>query len=152
MRVSDLARLASQLVKVELLIAEIQLKVQGNKFLLGLVAVGALLFGVVMLNVAGYQWLTLQYGPVMAPLGIALADILLAAIALMIAFSMRAGPELLVAQELRKTLLDDIDKAFTLNTVKSGQASVFDLRTLQVLLPAIVTVVGAMRRHRKGVP
>jgi hypothetical protein len=148
MRLSDLVRTGSQLVQVELLIAEMQFKLQSKRFLLGLIAAGAIAIGFVMLNVAGYRWLAFQLGPVGAPLSLAAADMGIAILALLIAGSMRAGPELTEAEYLKKSLISDIERS--MNPSPSGAGFGIDARTLQILLPALVSVIRALRRRNRS--
>jgi hypothetical protein len=149
MPTADLAKAASQLLKVELLIARIQLRIQARRALLVYFALSLALFGVIMLNVAAYQWLKLQYGPVTAPLGIALADLLLAVLAAALAWGARAGPELEVAQDMRKMLLAELDGAVKKNAAPLFAPSLLDFRSAQAVIPIAIALVRMLRRRRK---
>jgi hypothetical protein len=146
---TDLARVASQLLKVELLIAKIQFKAQSRRALLAYFALSLALLGIIMLNVAAYQWLKLQYGPVGAPLVVALANLLLAGLVAAMAWGVHARPELVAAQELRGLLVTELDSAMTRGATPSPVPSPLDFRSAQTIIPIAIALIRLLRRRRK---
>ena len=99
------------LARAEIALARI--KAQRTGFQAALFAVAALfaLFGLVLLNVAGYQGLEPRMGPAGAALAVAAANMLLAIVAVVIALNARPGKaNEEIAQEIRDLASDEIKK------------------------------------------
>lgn len=99
------------LARAEMALARI--RVQRTGFQAALFAVAALfaLFGLVLVNVAGYQGLAPRMGPAGAALAVAAANMVLAIIAVVIALNARPGrANEKMAQEIRDLASEEIKK------------------------------------------
>ncbi|WP_420411023.1 hypothetical protein [Roseibium sp.] len=96
--------------RAELLIIEAKLNIAAKR--IGATAFAGLIFvfGLGMLNVAGFFALEAEVGPVYAGLGVAVADFLIAALLLLWAKSQTAGPELALAYEIRDAGLHELEE------------------------------------------
>ena len=94
--------------KANSLIGRIWLNVMARRFglfaLAGLVAV----FGLGMANVAGFYGLQQYWGPVWAAALVAVADVIIALIIVLLARSVRPGPEIELALDVRKMAIEAI--------------------------------------------
>jgi len=98
--------------RAELLIIEAKLSIAAKR--IGAAAFAGLIFvfGLGMLNVAGFFALEAEIGPVNAALGVAVADFLVAAILVLWAKGQTTAPELGLAYEVRDAGLKELeDKA-----------------------------------------
>lgn len=145
MNVVNLTRTVRHLLRAELLIAEIRLKLGARKAVLAFAAAIAFTLGFIMLNVAAYQWLKLTFGPVNTPLGIAAADFIIAGLAVTFALAGRPGPELDMALNIRKTLTDQLDEEMGSNPFLSRAAP---FAAAPLLLPVVNLLINAMRRKQ----
>jgi hypothetical protein len=99
------------LARAEIALARI--RVQRTGFQAALFAVASLfaLFGLALLNVAGYQSLAPRLGPAVAALAVAAANVVLAVIAVVIALNSRPGlANEKMAQEIRDLASEEIKK------------------------------------------
>ena len=106
MRIDSLIQSLKVLIRVDSVIADLTFRARMSQiaFLTVALVIGA--FGLVMLGVAGYEFLKVLWGPVLAALAIAGASFLLTIILVLIASSRKPGKELQLAQELHATALD----------------------------------------------
>ncbi len=81
MSIQTIVRSGRLYVRTELLVAEMRLRSYARKAALLAVALGVALFGLGMLNVAAFLWLSETFGPVATALGIAAANFAVAAAA-----------------------------------------------------------------------
>lgn len=95
--------------RAELLIIEAKISVATKR--IGATAFAGLIcvFGLGMLNLAGFFALEENWGPVYAALGVATADFLIAALLVLWASRLTTGPELELAREVRDTGLQDLE-------------------------------------------
>jgi hypothetical protein len=95
--------------RAELLIIEAKLNVATKR--IGATAFAGLIiiFGLGMLNVAGFFALEEEWGPVYAALGVALADFLIAALLVLWGSRLSTGPELELAREVRDAGLEELE-------------------------------------------
>ncbi len=95
--------------RAELLIIEAKLGVAAKK--IGATAFAGLIFvfGLGMLNVAGFFALAEIWGPVYAALGVAIADFLIAALLMVWGSRLTTGPELDLAREVRDSGLVELE-------------------------------------------
>jgi hypothetical protein len=95
--------------RAELLIIEAKLSVATKK--IGATAFAGLIFifGLGMLNVAGFFALEQEWGPIYAALGVALADFLVAALLLLWGSRLSTGPEMELAREVRDAGLEELE-------------------------------------------
>ncbi|WP_299813266.1 phage holin family protein [uncultured Roseibium sp.] len=95
--------------RAELLIIEAKISVATKR--IGATAFAGLIcvFGLGMLNVAGFFALEEKWGPVYAALGVAVADFLIAALLVLWASRLSTGPELDLAREVRDAGLQELE-------------------------------------------
>ena len=106
--VDNIVRDLQVLGKADSLIGRIWLNVMARRFglfaLAGLVAV----FGLGMANVAGFYGLQQSWGPVWAAAIVAVADLIIALIIVLLGTSIRPGPEIELAFDVRKMAIEAI--------------------------------------------
>lgn len=106
--IDSLVRDLQVLGKADSLIGKIWLNVMARRFglfaLAGLIAV----FGLGMADLAGFFGLQQAWGPVWSAAIVALADLILAVIIVLLARSIRPGPEIELAFDVRKMAIDAI--------------------------------------------
>jgi hypothetical protein len=95
--------------RAELLIIEAKLSVATKKIGATAFAGLILIFGLGMLNVAGFFALEQEWGPVYAALGVAIADFLVAALLLLWGSRLSTGPEMELAREVRDAGLEELE-------------------------------------------
>jgi hypothetical protein len=106
--IDNIVRDLQVLGKADSLIGRIWLNVMARRFglfaLAGLVAV----FGLAMANVAGFYGLQQYWGPVWAAAIAAVADLIIALIIVLLGRSIRPGPEIELAFDVRKMAVEAI--------------------------------------------
>lgn len=122
-------RSASIILRTESLIAQRRLAVVRKQMVLvafaGLIAV----LGLVMLNVAAYQALVLEWGAPMAAFAVALANFVLAALLALMASRENAEKEIAGAIEVRNMAIDDLEAEIE-GVQAEVQATVSDIRAI----------------------
>jgi hypothetical protein len=155
MQMRTLVRQAGLLWRAEMLVVELRLRLLARSTVLVLFAIFITLFGLAMLNVAAFQALQAVAGPVWSAVGIAFVDFLLAGIAVLVALRAKPGPELELAQDLRKLALEALEgEAATVQDFLTG-ASVGRLvsEPLQAMAPRLlVPLVGSIIRALRKKP
>ena len=145
------------LSKVEALIARIWLQVLARRFTLfalaGLIAV----FGLGMADLAGFFPLQAALGPVWAAALVALADFILAAIIALGALSVKPGPELELATDIRKMAIKSLQedaRGFeqqirdAKDTISGLVSSPLEAAAQRLLIPAVLAIVRGLRSRR----
>ena len=106
--IENIVRDLQVLGKADSLIGRIWLNVMARRFglfaLAGLVAV----FGLGMANVAGFHGLQQSWGPVWAAAVVAVADLIIALFIALLGSSIRPGPEIELAFDVRKMAIEAI--------------------------------------------
>ena len=153
MSMQSLVRNVRLAIRAEVLTAEIKLRVALRKTMLVLVALAVGLIAVVLLNIALYQYLVSLWGPLVTPLALAGFNIALALIASVSAAMAKPGPELEIAESLRKASatameedLQSLGTAQGLFGLVSGGGR--DHQALSLLVPLISTILGALRKKK----
>ena len=107
--IDNLARDLQLLQRADWLITKMWVNVAAGHFGLfafaGLVAV----FGLGMINVAGFYALQVPWGPVSAAVAVGVADLLLASVIMLFARNIEPGPELELALDVRKMAVAAIE-------------------------------------------
>jgi len=150
MNIHSLAKSARLYARAEALVAEIRLRIFARKMMLSVLATGVALLGLVMVNVALFNYLSAIWGPVWTPLMLGVANLVLAALLLLIATSLKPGPEFAMAEDLRKASSAAFEAEF-----RTGQGLVAELAglgggssTAQLLIPTLSLIIGALRRKK----
>jgi hypothetical protein len=152
MNLQQLSRHVRLYARSMALIGEIRLMTQLRKSLLGLFAVGMAIFAIAMINLGLYNALESVWGNVWTPLGIGIANLVIAAIALLVASRLQHGPELRMAEELRDSVAADIES--DLQSLRSFQGvgnligGTLENGTARLLVPLIGTVLAALRQRK----
>jgi hypothetical protein len=147
--------------RAESLIASLKLQRASRRGMLLICACLVGLFGVAMLNVAGFLALQPGMGAVEAALLVAAADFLLAVLTIVAARTVRADPELELAVEVRDVALEEVaaefeamqaeirsareDFASIKSTVTSFIHRPLDSPLLAMVLPLVKSAVRSMR-------
>jgi stage V sporulation protein SpoVS len=149
MSIQTVVRSGRLYVRTELLVAEMRLRSYARKAALLAVALGVALFGLGMLNVAAFLWLSETYGPVRTALGIALVNFAVAALAFAVGYTLRPGAELQMAEQMRDTALETVES----EAARMQSAGVTGLVTgaveigaARLLLPTVSALLGGLRK------
>ena len=151
--------------RAESLIAGLKMRRASRRGMLLICACLVGLFGVAMLNVAGYLALQPGMGSVGAALLVAAADFLLAVLAIVVAGTVRADPELELAVEAREVALEELaaefaamqeqirgareDFASIKSTVTSFIHRPLDSPLLAMILPLVKSMARSMRKGKE---
>jgi len=151
--------------RAESLIAGLKMRRASRRGMLLICACLVGLFGVAMLNVAGYLALQPGMGSVGAALLVAAADFLLAVLAIVVAGTVRADPELELAVEAREVALEELTAEFAAmqeqirgaredfasikSTVTSFIHRPLDSPLLAMILPLVKSMARSMRKGKE---
>jgi len=152
MRLDAITRSLQMLARADSRIADITFRHGMSQVALRATALVIILFGLIMLGVAGYEWLKLLWGPILAALAIALASFLLAIIVTIIAAYIKRGRELELAREMHSSALEALiadgerlgDDLLPLRGLLSGS---FDRTLLSLARPLIALLIRFLRRN-----
>lgn len=156
MSVHSLARTLRLYLRSELLIGEIRLKAQMRKASFLVFAALVLLMALVFLNIAAYQLLLSNWGPVMAPFILAIANIFLAVILVVIAAFTSPGPDLAAARELRDLTSATLESELKSNPAVAAIGGMAGLNGLgnwdsaKFLVPIISAIIRSLKRRKTG--
>ena len=143
MNLQSLARNARLYARAEGLVAEIRLRLLVRKLVLSLLAVAFALLGLVFVNMALFNYLVSAWGPVWTPLALGLVNFALAIPVLLIAASAKPGPELAMAEDLRKAA------GAALNVLKDNIAAAIDAKKQKLEDAALELVRARADEHRE---
>jgi hypothetical protein len=151
MSLQGLARTLRHMVHVEYLIAGLRLKLGLRRMAYGLLAGLAFVIAFIMFNVAGYEWLKTQWGPVLTPLFVGAANLALAALAALLAATSRHGREFAMALEVRQSLADQLDDELRRRAGLGGRIlGASEIGVIRILIPVIATLFGVWRKKSNG--
>lgn len=155
MNIGNLAKTARLYARSEAMVAEIMLRAFGRRLTFTIIAILSGMMGLAFLNVAAYVYLLSLWGPEWTPLAIGLANLVIAAIAIVIGGVAHPGPELAMAKELRDAASQNLEEEFHSSSPVGGLAGALGDRSdsglVNLLLPAVISIVGALGR-RKAAP
>ncbi len=155
--IDDFVQDFHQLQKADALIGKIWLK--NLAWQLGLLVFAGLIavFGLGMINVAGFYALQASLGPVWAAVVVAIADFVLAAIVILVARDSQPGPEIELALDARKTAIEAIqasarDLKVTIDafgqeirdakdTITGFVQNPLDAAVQNLLIPAVTSII-----------
>ena len=163
--IDNIVRDLQVLGKADSLIGRIWLNVMARRFglfaLAGLVAV----FGLGMANVAGFYGLQQSWGPVWAAAIVAVADLIIALIIMLLGRSIRPGPEIELAFDVRKMAIeaiqadargikDAVDSVGqqirqTKDTIAGFVHRPLDTAAEHLLVPAVLSIVRGLRSKKE---
>jgi len=150
MNIQSLAKNTQLYLRAEILIAEIKLRLHFRKLALAVFAVAVALMGLALLNLSLFRALDTSWGPIWTPLILGLANFALAIIAILIAALAKPGPELAMAEDLRKLSATAVEADFQGGQVLGGLigGSSFEAGAARLLIPALATIIGTLRRRK----
>jgi hypothetical protein len=146
MNLQSLARNARLYARAEGLVAEIRLRLLVRKLVLSVLAVAVSLLGLVFINIALFNYLVSAWGPVWTPLALGLVNFALAVPVLLIAASAKPGPELAMAEDLRKAAAAALEEDFHGGQGLGSLAG--ESNAARLLIPTIGLIIGALRRKK----
>ena len=154
MRIDSLIQSLKVLIRVDSVIADLTFRARMSQiaFLTVALVIGA--FGLIMLGVAGYEFLKVLWGPVLAALAIAGASFVLTLILVLVAGSGKPGKEMQLAQELHATALDALiteAKSATGDITLAGNllGGRFDTSMLGLIGPLATLLLRALKRKNE---
>lgn len=156
MSVHTLVQTLRLYLRSELLVGEIGLKVQLRKLSLLLFAALIVLMALVFLNIAAYQFLLSGWGPIKAPLILAITNIFLAIILVVVAAFTRPGPDLAAAKELRDLTSATLESELKSSPAVAALGSMAGIDGLKgwdsarFLVPIISSIIRSLRRRKAG--
>lgn len=147
----SLMRNARVLLRADLIIAEIHLRRVATKSAFYVVAGVAGSFGLVMLGIAGFLALETVYGPILAATIMGGGALVLAAVLMVIAASVKPGRELQLAQEVHGAALAAVNNDLKVAGAGVSRLAAFVRNPLDSALPAVAltllnTVLKGFRR------
>jgi hypothetical protein len=138
--------------RAERIIAESQLRLAARRTALAATAGLIAFVGLAMLNVTGFLALGPIWGAAWAAFALAIADLVIAAIVLVVALSSRLGPDYAAAVELRDLSMKDLETEFASSSksplgLLSGSGGRDPLEALLpvVLMPLLTAAVRAVK-------
>ncbi len=153
MNIQSLVKNARLYLRAEAVVAEIRLRLYLRKSALAAFAVAVAVLGLVLINLALYHMLEIAWGPIWTPLALGLANLALAIIVVLVASAARPGPELEMAEDLRKVAAAAVEADLQGGFSAQGLAATFggssiESSALQLLVPALASIIGALRRKK----
>ncbi len=146
MNIQSLAKNTQLYVRAEVLVAEIKLRLYFRKLAFAVFAVAVALLGLALLNLSLFHALETAWGPIWTPLILGLANFALALIALLIAAAAKPGPELAMAEDLRKLSATAVEA--DLQGSQSLGGGLIEASAARLLIPALASIIGALRRKK----
>ncbi len=150
MTIHNLPRHARLLIRGEILVAQAKL---AHAMRRGAFLAFALLFaglGLVFINIGLYEFLLPLWGAVWTPVGLGLINAGLAVVALAVAATLKPGPELAMAEEIRSMAGQSLEaevKSASLADVLGG--GVQGAAVTGLLVPAITSILRGLGKRRK---
>ena len=150
MKIQSLAKNIQLYLRAEILVAEIKLRLYFRKLALAVFAVAVALMGLALFNLSLFRALDTSWGPIWTPLILGLVNFALALIAVLIAALAKPGPELAMAEDLRKLSATAVETDFQGGQVLGGliRGSSFEAGAARLLIPALASIIGALRRKK----
>lgn len=141
------------LLRVESVVAQMQLRAVVRRSVLYAIAALIAAFGLGMLNVAAFFGLEPRWGPMWAALAVALGDFVLAILLVGIALTARPGPEMGSALELRQAAFDGIEAELGSLQGRFGWVSrlardPLDMALPTILVPLITAIVRGLHKNK----
>jgi hypothetical protein len=134
----------------EITTAEALLRVHLRKAGLSAIAIALAMFGLVLINMAFYALLQPVWGPVWTPLALGMFNFLLAGMFGLAVLLIQPGPELALADELRRASAAAIE-----DDLKNGAGAVGQIGgqlvgagAAQLLVPTIGAIIGALTKKK----
>jgi hypothetical protein len=150
MNIPSLVRNLRIYVRAEVIAAESRLGARLRQTGWIAVALALLVMALVMANIALFAALSPVLGPVWTPLSLALGNLVLALAFVMVAVVVRPGPELALAEDLRRAsaqaIEDDLHARSGVFGGLGGQ--MMSAGAAQMLVPTLSLVVGTLKRKK----
>ena len=108
MRMDSILQSVKMLIRIDSMIADLKFRARLSQIAALTVALVVATFGLIMIGIAGYQFLKDLWGPVLAALAVAGGSFVVALVLVLVAAAQKPGKELQLAQELHTTVLDTL--------------------------------------------
>ncbi len=142
-------------IRNETMIAEILVRNYVRKFALSCFAGLTVFVGLVFLNIALFTYLQTLWGSVWTPMAIGIGNFVLAGLAIGLAILLKPGSEIDLAKDIRKLSVSTLEEELQSTQIASGLlgtlAGVKNSSVAKLLLPAVISIVSAVRHHRTKV-
>lgn len=151
MSIHSTARILRLYLRSELMVGEIRLKLQMRKLALLSFAALIVLMALVFLNIAAYQLLQTNWGPIKAPFILGLVNIGLAIILVAVAAFTTPGPELAAAKDLRELTSATLESELKSNPAAAALGGFSGLNgwdSAKFLVPIISSIIRSLRRKK----
>jgi hypothetical protein len=150
MNLHQLPRHARLIVRGEMLALQARLAFTLRRALIVGLALLFAALGLVFVNIGLFAYLSPLWGPVWTPVGLGLINIALALGALAVALTMKPGPELALAEEIRNMAGEQIEADISSMSLSGALAGGLDRSAASALLvPAVSAIIGALAKRRK---
>jgi hypothetical protein len=150
MNLQHLSRHVRLIIRGEVLAVQAKLAFAMRRTLFAALALLFAGLGIVFVNIGLFAYLGPLWGPVWTPVGLGLINIALALAALAFAATMKPGPELALAEEIRNMAGEQIEAEIRSTTLTGALGGGLDRSMVSgLLLPAVTAIVGAMARRKK---
>ena len=143
MNFATLPRNVRLYLRAEGLAAQLRLRAMCRRAVLLIVALAFVLFALVLLNMGLFAWLMPQWGPVWTPAGLGLINLGLALLAVLAALLVKPGPELDLAQDMRKSALASLE-----DDLSTPPSPIPGLQTARAVLPLVAALLGMLRKKK----
>lgn len=108
MRIDSVLQSLKMLIRIDSMIADLKFRARLSQIAALTVALVVATFGLIMIGVAGYEFLKVLWGPVWAALAVAGGSFVVALLLVLVSAAQKPGKELQLAQELHATVLDTL--------------------------------------------
>ena len=150
MNFQSIAKNSGLHVRAEVLVAEIKLRLYFRKLALAVLAIAVALLGLAFVNLSLFHAVEAAWGPIWTPLILGVANLALAVVALLVAAAAKPGPELAMAEDLCKlsavAIENDLQGSQGLAGILGGSS--VEVSAARLLIPALASVIGALRRKK----
>ena len=152
MSLATITRAARLYMRAELMAARIRMRSETQRLLFLALAGALAILGLVLLNVAFYAALVSVWGPVWTPLALGAADLVLAAIAVILAALQKPGPELQVAEEMKTLAGAALEEQLHGGLSVPGLMGQLtgDSAAAKLVVPLVGLILGALRKRKEA--
>jgi hypothetical protein len=151
MRMDSIIQSLKMLIRIDSMIADLKFRARLSQIAALSVALVVAAFGLIMIGVAGFEFLKDIWGPVWAALAVAGGSFIIALLLVLVASVQTPGKELQLAQELHTTVLETLiseakSTAGDLNLAGNLLRGRFDTSLLGLIGPLATLLLRALKR------
>ena len=152
MNIHNIAVSARLYARSEAMVIEILALAYARRFVFVSIALLTFAVAFAFLNLAAFLYLQALWGPIWAPVAISVANLVLAALALLAGILTHPGPDLTLAKDLRdiagKSLEDEFQSTSSLGTLAGNLAGDGDQGVVRLLLPVVISIITSLARRK----